>query len=111
MTLNPMKSPAFFSLLSAWLVLLVASIFPIWEITFPVRAGLGGPYQVTEPNSLWDVMRDRPYALGPKSIVPGLLIEDLQNLGLGFVILACGAGIGRYTYWCVWQRERVAAGP
>jgi hypothetical protein len=54
---------------------------------------------------LLEVAQGRRDAVGPKSAFPGLLQEDVHNLALGFAILACGAGVGRFFYWLLCEQE------
>src|SRR4051812_5787455 len=102
MTLNPMRSPVLFSGLFAWLVGMAASCLPIWQVT--VFYELSGLVRSARQYTLWEVLRWRPTAIGPESNFPGLLQDDVHNLALAFAILACGAGIGRLSYWLLQER-------
>jgi hypothetical protein len=115
MTLNPLKSPVLFSALFAWLVALIASVLPIWQVSFVIGMDdpndpwlrvttVTFPWKSTEPGTLRKFVKWRPYAFGSKSSFPGLLQEDVHNLALGFAILACGAGVGRLFYWLLRER-------
>jgi hypothetical protein len=94
MSLNPKKSPAVFSGLSAFLALAVAACLPIWT----VRIGLSDPPTRPRRGSLFESL----LSLSAESEVGQLVaLEDL--LLKAVAILLAGAVLGRLGYWLLWD--------
>jgi hypothetical protein len=92
------RSPILFSLLFVGVLLVVASVLPIWSA---LSRSWDSP-SLVRPATLLDVARD-VFSLGGSGI--GAFLFSL-NAGRAFGLLLGSAVVGRLVYWLVWERSR-----
>lgn len=102
MTLNPWKSPFFFTLLFSWVFLFAASVFPFWTYS-----GWGKDRKPRD-GTLWKAIEFARCG-GDFSGRMGLPIPEadeinLENARRSAIIVVVGVLIGRAFYWFGWER-------
>ena len=101
MTLDPRKSPAVFSALTAWCAA---------GTLRRRRVGDGGARRQRAPSTLWGTLGRLVLDLGHAEWTPALLPAALRlygpAVGLAGIVFVSGGALGRAYYW--WRCERHA---